>query len=324
VFSSGAGPGSREENTTCQEIPADRPRIVLCAGIAVEDFLFQVDRFPEPGTKVNASLLVQTSGGCAANAAVAVARLGGAARFAGPIGTDDSSRRFAASLVRAKVDISGVEHIPGGSISTSGIFIDGTGEKMVATRRGDKLGDARPADPGALVADIDIMLVDNRLPNFVRPLCEAARSRDIPVVLDVDRVTQTDDPLLRLATHTVFSSEALQATTGIADPAMALRSLASGRDGFFAVTDGAGDILWMAGDEVRHLPVFTVRCVDTLGAGDVFHGAFALAIAEGRDPVSAMRFAAAAAALKCERFGGIAGAPTRRDTEDFLSRTTPS
>jgi sulfofructose kinase len=67
------------------------------------------------------------------------------------------------------------------------------------------------------------------------------------------------------------------------------------------------------------MPAFAVEAVDTLGAGDTFHGAFALALAEGRDIQAAMRFAAAAAAIKCTRFGGIEGAPLRGEVEAFLA-----
>jgi sulfofructose kinase len=74
---------------------------------------------------------------------------------------------------------------------------------------------------------------------------------------------------------------------------------------------------------VRAMPVFAVEAIDTLGAGDTFHGAFALALAEGRDAVAAMRFAAAAAAVKCTRFGGISGTPLRTEVEAFLAARAP-
>jgi sugar/nucleoside kinase (ribokinase family) len=62
-----------------------------------------------------------------------------------------------------------------------------------------------------------------------------------------------------------------------------------------------------------------VQTVDTLGAGDIFHGAFALAITERRDLPDALRFASAAAALKCTRFGGAFASPQRAEVERFLS-----
>jgi sugar/nucleoside kinase (ribokinase family) len=293
--------------------------VVLCAGIAVEDFLFKVERFPEPGSKVYAEALVATSGGCAANAAVAAARLGATARFAGPIGDDEASNRFVESMTRTGVNVSGAERIAGGSISVSGIFIDGNGEKMVATRRGQKLADARPRDPTALIADVDVILADNRFPDFVRPICAAARARGIPVVIDGDLAAPCDHPLFAAASHVVFSAEALRAATGVADLDAALRQAAQSIRSFLAVTDGAAGVLWLQAGAVRRLPAFEVKAVDTLGAGDSFHGAFAVALAEGQDELAGLRFAAAAAALKCTRFGGISGTPERAETEAFLA-----
>ena len=298
-----------------------RPPVVLCAGIAVEDFLFKVDRFPAPGTKVRAGDLVATTGGCAANAAVAVARLGGRARFSGPVGTDDASRRFLDALAKTGVDPSGVLCIDGGSIPVSGIFIDRDGEKMVATLHGKGLDAATPPDAAALVADIDVLLVDNRFPAFVLPICRAAAARGIPVVFDVDKATTAGDPLFATASHLVFSSEALTATAGTADLGAALNGIAAGVRGFLAVTNGPDDVLWIERGALQRLPVFAVDAVDTLGAGDSFHAGFALALAEGRDEVAAMRFGAATAALKCTRFGGISGTPQRQEVEALLGKT---
>jgi sugar/nucleoside kinase (ribokinase family) len=293
--------------------------VVLCAGIAVEDFIFKVERFPQPGEKAQASALVATAGGCAANAAMAVARLGGVARFAGPVGTDEASARLLDGLTRTGVDARGIERVEGGSISVSGIFIDATGEKLVATRRGELLAQARPRDAAALVADVDIVMADNRFPDFVQPILQAAVRRGIPAVLDGDRATTPDDPLFPIATHIIFSSEALRATTGVGDLATALKLIANTAPGFLSVTNGPETILWLQDGEPQGMAVFPVAAVDTLGAGDTFHGAFALALAEGHDLLPAMRFAAAAAALKCTRFGGIAGTPTRAEVEAFLA-----
>lgn len=303
---------------TSDSARGQRP-VVLCAGIAVEDFIFKVGRFPQPGEKVYASALIATPGGCAANASIAVARLGGEARFTGPVGTDDASSRFLEGLARDGVDTSRVERVDGGLISVSGIFIDGAGEKMVATRRGEKLADARPRDAAALVAGVDVVMADNRFPDFVRPILEAATKRGIPAVLDGDRATTADDELFTIASHVIFSSEALCETTRLDDLAAALTVMARTVPGFLAVTNGPDDVLWLENRRVQRMAAFAIEAVDTLGAGDTFHGAFALALAEGRDPTAAMRFAAAAAALKCTRFGGISGTPVRAEVETFLA-----
>ena len=129
------------------------------------------------------------------------------------------------------------------------------------------------------------------------------------MVLDADRPTELSEDLFRIATHVVFSSECLRATTGLDDLGEALARVAGTTQSFLAVTNGAGRTLARRRD-ARTSPVFAVSAVDTLGAGDVFHGAFTLALAEGQGVAAAMRFAAAAAGLKCA--AGWAAARQRR------------
>ncbi len=68
------------------------------------------------------------------------------------------------------------------------------------------------------------------------------------------------------------------------------------------------------------MDAFKVKAIDTLGAGDVFHGAFTFRFVESGDVHDAMRFAGAAAAIKCTRFGGLMGAATRAEVDDFLKQ----
>ena len=282
----------------------------------------RVEHFPAPGTKVVASDFITTGGGCAANAALAVARLNGRAAFAGPLGGkgDAVSARILADLTAAGVDCSGVARVEGGTASVSLILLDAAGEKTIATRRGVGLGQTLPQDAGELVADADAVLVDNRFPDFVAAVCRAAQARKIPIVIDLDQATAPDHPLLRLGTHVIASTEALRATTTLSEPAAALGCLAAHVAGFVAVTDGPNGIYWLERGALRHMPAFTVKAIDTLGAGDAFHGAFTLAIAEGCDLIGALRFASAAAALKCTQFGGAAGSPRRAEVDEFLKK----
>ena len=280
----------------------------------------QVENFPAPGTKVAASEFVITGGGCAANQAVTIARLGGRVGFAGPLGGDNDavSSRILTDLKADGIDCSGVVRVDGGTASVSLILLDAEGEKTIATRRGVKLGNVLPADATKLVADVAAVSIDNRFPDFVMAVCQAAKARNIPIVVDLDQATKPDDPLLRLATHLVSSQEALRGTTRLDDYGAGLKKLAEYNSGFLAVTDGPNGIYWLEGGNVRHIPAFKVKVVDTLGAGDAFHGGFTLALAEGRALEDCLRFASATAALKCTKFGGTAGAPTRIEVEEFL------
>jgi len=282
----------------------------------------RVKNFPAPGTKVAASDFIVTGGGCAANAAVTCARLGARVQFAGPLGgaNDQISNRIVSDLNAEGIDCSGVVRVAGGVASVSLILLDTLGEKTIATRRGTRLAGALPADPGKLVASADAVLIDNRFPEFVTAIARAAAKRRIPIVIDLDQPTKVKDPLLALGTHVIASAEALRGTTGLEDHNAALQKLGKQLSGFVAVTDGPYGVYWLEDGAIQHMPAFTVEAVDTLGAGDAFHGAFTLALAEGRDRVDCLRFASAAAAIKCTHFGGASGAPKRAEVESFLKQ----
>jgi sugar/nucleoside kinase (ribokinase family) len=303
-------------------MPGRKAPKILCAGIAVQDIVMRVENFPAPGSKVHASEFVVTGGGCAANAAVTVARLGGRVAFAGPLGSSDDevSNRIIADLEIEGVDCGGVVRVNSGTASVSLILLDASGEKTIATRRGINLDKTLPANAIDLVADADAVLVDNRFPEFVTAVCHAAQERNIPIVIDLDLRTKPDDPLLALGTHVIASTEALRATAGLDDCGAGLKCLAEHLTCFLAVTDGPQGVYWLDNDVLKHLPAFEVTAVDSLGAGDAFHGAFALALAEGRALPDMLRFASATAALKCAKFGGVSGAPKRTEVEEFLKR----
>jgi sugar/nucleoside kinase (ribokinase family) len=180
-----------------------------------------------------------------------------------------------------------------------------------------------PSDPAVAVSAVDAVLADNRYPDFVTPICEAARRRGIPVVLDADRPTVENDPLFGTASHVIFSSECLRATTGINDLAAGLQRMALQTKAFLAVSNGPNDIVYLEDGAIRQQPVFRIDAIDTLGAGDAFHGGFALAVAEGRSVVDALRFGAAVAGIKCTRLGGPTGSPTRAEVEALLAERPP-
>src|SRR6266498_1463076 len=159
-------------------------RTILCAGIIVLDEVFRVDRFPQPDAKTQAQSFFVVNGGCAANAAVAIARLGGRAVLAGPLGgppgEDSNGDRVLAALAREQVDCSGCQRIAGAPTALSAIFLDAHGDRMIVTYGDDRLAAATPSNPAHLVASADVVLADNRFPEFVRPLCAAARARGGP------------------------------------------------------------------------------------------------------------------------------------------------
>ena len=173
--------------------------------------------------------------------------------------------------------------------------------------------------PTALVETADAVLIDNRFPEFSLPIALAAKKRGKIVLMDADDPTRETDALLNACTHVVFSSHGLRNTAQMQDFAAGLNAVAQRTPALLAVTDGANGSWWHDGRAVHHIAAHPVKAMDTLGAGDVFHGACVLALAEGRDFEQALRFSAAAAAIKCTRFGGVAGAPSRAEVEAFLA-----
>jgi sulfofructose kinase len=148
----------------------------------------------------------------------------------------------------------------------------------------------------------------------------AARAAGIPAVLDFDETPRGPvGVVLTAPTHVIFSAPALAAVSGEQDPVSGLRSVRTMTPSWIAVTLGAGGILWLDdADESRQSPAFDVDAIDTLGAGDVFHGAFTLGLAEGRPIEDVIRRASAVAALKCTRFGGRSGIPGTEEVDAFL------
>jgi sulfofructose kinase len=201
-------------------------------------------------------------------------------------------------------------------------MVDPSGERTIVTFRDPELWKVQLPSTEKLLEDCAAILTESRAAEFCTDLCAEAHRRGIPVIVDVDRAMSLREGLLNASSHLVFSSEPLQETAGVTDDGQALKKIAKLTPSFLAGTRGAKGTIWL--DEQGNLqetPAFPVHTVDTLGAGDVFHGAFALAITEKQELRQALRFASAAAALKCTRHGGAFAAPQRIEVEQFLSQS---
>jgi sugar/nucleoside kinase (ribokinase family) len=296
------------------------PRI-LCIGIPARDLIFRVEAVPARGSKANANHLTEICGGNALNAAIAMARLGGRVSFAGPMGdAGETSSGFILDRMDVEgIDASHIVRMPGLTTPVSAILIEPSGERTLTIYRDPALWRVKLPDTDELLADCQAVLVESRCGAFCLDLCAEARRRGIPVIVGVDRAMSLQDGLLATASHLLFASEQVQETAGIADDGEALRHLAGLTPAFLAATRGPRGTIWLnETGALEETPAFAVEAVDTLGAGDVFHGAFTLRLAEGGEVREALQFAAAAAALKCTRHGGGQAAPQRIEVEEFL------
>jgi len=296
---------------------------VACVGIAVLDLVFSVDAHPAAAGKYRASEFREVGGGVAANAAATVASLGGAASFIGCVGDDFTGDRIVDGLADVGVETEAVRRVVGAGSPLSSVLVDSAGERLIVNHVGEGLFERGEPVTADEVAQSDAVLVDMRWPGGAIPALAAARARDVPAIVDCDHdpTANRGDEILRIATHVVFSLPTLQALTGASDAGDALRGASAHTDAWIAATAGPAGVFWLEDDTVRHEPAFPVPVVDTLGAGDVFHGAFALALAENCSLERALRFGSAAAALKCTRPGGRDGIPNRAEVENLIERS---
>lgn len=304
------------------------PKHILCVGAAVLDTLFRVRQMPDGEGKVLPWDMMQIAEGMASSAACAVVQLGGRASLWGAVGDDDTGARIIRDLAADGIETGGMSVVRGARSALSTILIDDRGERLIVPFYEKKLHDAPRACSEADIAPFDAVLVDVRWPELAVEVLRTARRLGKPAILDGD--VATHDILERLApeaSHIVFSEPAAASLSGLVDvPAMLPVLGARFPQAFVSVTAGAAGSWWLEKDgSIAHCPTIEITAVDTLAAGDVFHGAFALGIAEGHDIGKVMRFASVAAALKCEVFGGRTGAPTRARTEEVLAWSfTPS
>ena len=289
---------------------------VLCVGSAVMDFVFHLDTLPCAPMKYGTEDALMVGGGCAANAAVAVARLGGSAVLGARVGDDRIGDMILADLAAEGVDVANVTRNAGGRSSYSSVYIDATGERQIVNFRGEGLvlDTAWFAD----LTGIDAVLTDTRRVRAAIAALGLARARGVPGIVDGEEPIAPE--ILALASHVAFSLQGIRSLLPDRSPEDALAEVARAHDIWAAVTDGANGVWYTGPDGVAHVPAIPIRAVDTLGAGDIWHGAFALALAEGQSEADGIRFANATAALKCLSTGGREGCPDRAAVTQFLAK----
>ena len=160
-----------------------RTPVIACIGHAAIDLVYGIDAFPTFPTKVRASSFAVGGGGMAANAACAIARLGGHALFHGPIGDDDFGDQVVAELTAAGVDLCHLQRVRGASTSHSAIVVDAQGERLIVGMRGT----AMVVEPGEIPfadGEVDAVLADVRWPAGAAQALDWARAQHIPAVLD--------------------------------------------------------------------------------------------------------------------------------------------
>jgi sulfofructose kinase len=294
---------------------------IVAVGHAALDYVYRIDAFPSSPTKIRALDHVASGGGMAANASAAIARLGGDVSLWARVGDDPSGGIIRHQLKAAGVSISHVRVCVGVPSATAAVIVDRRGERLVISEddhefplAADWLPIAEIENAGAVSSDLTWL--EGTVAAFT-----AARAHGVPTVLDIDLNSgQLLGKVLGLADYAIFSAPAFRLfVEGESDEDRLSRLVQSGIR-HAGVTMGPKGYLWMTqnGDRGQQA-AFPVDVVDTTGAGDAFHGAFAWSIAKGMADAECARVAAAVAAMSCTGLGARSALPTGEEVERFLA-----
>jgi sulfofructose kinase len=301
-----------------------KPVDVVGLGENSLDLLAVAARFPRPDSKQTLDRLSSLVGGQTATAMVACARLGWRARYLGGVGDDEAGRRVTEALLGEGVDVQARSR-EGASTRKAIIVVDArTGRRAVLEHRDPKVA-LRPDElDSTLVTSGRVLLIDARDPIVSAAAAVMARDASVPVVLDVEEPAPGVEALLRLVDVIVSTASFPTALTGARGIGTALARLAamSGSAAVIATLGPEGSLAWLDGHELRSRG-FRVKAVDTTGAGDAFRGGLIagwLGAGPGTGPATVLEYANAVAALNCLGFGALAGLPTRREVDAFVTR----
>lgn len=293
---------------------------LVCLGSLVRDYIFRVPGIPATPQKLTARSMRLGFGGMAAVAAVAASRLGIATEYWGRIGDDETGIEARAALAEQGVQV--FAHSPPGSRTpAAAVIVEDSGERMLAVYPGN-LDTAADWLPLNHLDEARAVHADYRWLDGARALYQAARERGLPRVMDADTGNpQAIRQLMRLANHVIFSEGGLAevAESPLGDEVIQpLRRVAAEIDGVVGVTLGERGSVFIIDGELCRFGTPIVSVVDSNGAGDVFHGAYAAAIVRGEAPDAAIRYASAAAALKCSREAGWNNLPRQDEVLAFM------
>jgi sugar/nucleoside kinase (ribokinase family) len=292
---------------------------VLGIGQNALDRVCAVDGLLHMGEKREVLECRDLPGGQVATAVLTCARLGLRCAYAGKVGDDAAVALVLAPLREAGVDLSDVRTVAGSSTQTAVILVDGpTGERTLLWHRPPALRSAPGDLDPARIASARALLLDAGDPEAAAWAAEIARKAGIPVILDADHYRPELAPLLSRVDFPLVSQNFADSFSGSGSIRETLRMLSGCGARLAAVTLGTRGAIAAFGEDVIEVPAFAVDARDTIGAGDVFHGAFAWGLLEGWSAGRVLRAANAAAALNCRFPGAQGGIPDRAELEELL------
>ena len=300
-------------------VPDNKEFDVVGMGLNAVDYLCVVPHFPLYDSKMRMSAFAKEGGGQVATALVTCSRLGLKTRYIGKVGSDEMGLFSKESIRKDDVDVSHIIVQEGARNQFAFILVDAhTGERTIVWDRDPKLTISPNEMDKNVICSGRILHLDGHEVAASIQAAKWAREVGIPVVLDAETVKEGTEELLSLTDILITSSAFPQTLTGISDDIQALTKLSLYEPLIVCMTLGKdGALAFYKGKFIRS-PGFNIKAVDSTGAGDVFHGAFIYGMLAGLPIEEILRFANAAAAMKCLSLGGRQGIPTLNEVIEFI------
>jgi sulfofructose kinase len=295
---------------------------VVGVGLNATDTLLLLPKFPAYAGKVPFTEESLSPGGQVASAMVTCANLGLRVKYIGTVGDDDRGRIQIESLRRSSINLDDVEIRKNCPNQTAYILIDqSTGERTVLWQRAECLR----LDPNEItpekITSARLLHIDGHDTPAVGKAAQIARAAGIPVTVDVDTVYHGFDKVLPYVDYLVTSSEFPVQWTNESDPCKALERIQNEYGMHVAaMTLGAHGAMARVNGQFVYSPAYIINCVDTTGAGDVFHGTFCYAVLQQLPMREALDLCNAMAAMNCTALGARGGIRTLEDARVLMAR----
>jgi len=288
-------------------------------GLNSVDFLTLVPQFPTQNSKMKIRQFSKQGGGQVATAMVALARWGIKTKYIGKVGGDELGSFSLDSIRQEGVDVSSVTLEPEATNQFAIILVDGiSGERTILWDRDERLMYREGELWKEEVCSGKILHLDGHDIHAAIQCSRWAKEEGIPTVIDIDKVEPLTGELIKEIDFVITSSRFPSRYIGISDQEKAFLELQKHTNGFLCTTLGEEGAMALVDGQIVHSRGFPIKAVDTTGAGDVFHAGFIYGLLQNWEVEKIMKFANAAAALKCLGLGGRKGIPTLKEINKFL------
>jgi len=300
---------------------------IVVVGSSNTDMIIQLKRLPKPGETIVGGVFTTAAGGKGANQAVGAVRAGGDVAFICRIGADMFGDTSLSGFINDGLDISGVIKDNEKPSGVALIFVDEKGENSIAVAPGAN-GELKPDDirnKSSIIAGADLLLMQLEIPmETVEAAAKVAADNNVRIILNPAPAQPLSDSLLKKISIITPNETEAELLTGVpvnneADAEKAAKILIQKGVETVIITLGSKGAFVFNNNFKELIPSYKVKAIDTTAAGDVFNGAFAVALSEGRELKDAVLFANAAAALSVTKLGAQSSAPYRRDIINMLN-----